>query len=1030
EAVLALHPDHPAAHHLLRSAQTALARTGERRQLTVMFSDVVGSTNLSSQADPEIVREILRAYQGTCAEVVAEYGGHIASYIGDGMLAYFGYPTTHEDDPERAVRAGLHLLDALEEVATSARTRYRLPFAARVAVHTGLVVRAEMGTRGLRDVDAIVGATPNIAARLQEHAQPGTLLISAATYALVRQTFAVRGAGALTLRGVPAPLEAFEVLGEHAATPVPPTPFCDRRAEFAQLQAAWADVAGGCQTVVILGEAGIGKSRLAEEFRLHVELSGGTSLQSSCSEFHRRTALYPARRLLEGAWGIDPRDPSDRTLPKLRTALADLGRDDLVGVFAELLGLAPSDGWEPPELDGPHLREVTFEAFVDLMASQAAAAATLIVIDDLHWSDPSTIELIGRLLARNIPGLMVALTAREQFSPPWPGVITVRLERFVGAELRTLASAVPEGEGLREEAVEIAMTRSGGVPLYVEELIRAVDAEPVALAPDADTQIPPVLVGPLLARLAAPGVDLALCQAIATVGREADHEVLAALMGLPDADLDAKLHLLSDARLVEVCGGDHRAYRFRHELMRDLAYETQLHPERRRLHSAIADILDAIEVNGLPGDSGAIAYHLERAGRIAGAVDAYVTAARRSLALGALTEAIDQLDLCLKLLDEVPDVRRRDQLELAVRQVRGMAWVSARGYSWAPAVEDFRRCVELCEQIGPDADPVPGIEAIWYYYLLHGELDRAESLMRRARAGRAVEVMIPEEGVTAPLRFFRGDFTGAIADMEAFVGSTWAKETSEVPSHWPMPDDPLANVLSFLGLARWIAGDPAASQAAFQDAHDRAASLDFPHGPFANAYTTQLELITARIALRDAESDRLIDEMAAIADRHGFGFFRLSAQGQRMISRARREGSLAELDSIAPLVQMMGLDVWKPFFSVQEAMVALGQGDAVTAVARADRAFAAADETGARFLWAEAARVRGEARLVTGDLGGIDDLDQAIAAAREQGSRLFELRALIARRRAPGGGTVAQALGDLVASLDGLPELGEARALL
>ena len=1019
EAVLALDATHAGANHLLRSVQTSLSRTGERRQITVMFSDVVGSTQLSSQAEPETVREILLSYQRTCADVVAHYDGHLAAYIGDGIIAYFGYPTAHEDDPERAVRAGLDLLEALQEVAASARTRFQLPFAARVAVHTGIVVRAEMGTRGLRDLDAIVGATPNIAARLQEHARPGTLLVSAATYDLVRNSFAARPVGAVALRGVPAPVDAFEVTGEHVEGTVEPTPFCNRRAEFAELQE------GSASAYVILGEPGIGKSRLAEEFRLSFT---GASLRSACSLFHRTTELYPVRRLVEAACEIDSRDPPERTLPRLRATLAAVGKDDLVGVFADLLGVPPGDGWEMPELDGPQLHEVTLNAIVDWLATATALGdgRTLVVLDDLHWSDPSTLELIGRVLARGIPGLTLVLTAREEFVPPWPGVRTIHLGRFDGEELRTLAEAVPDTEGLRADAVETAIARSGGVPLYLEELIRAADDDPVELAPDVHTEIPPVLVGPLLARLAAPGVDLGLCQTIAAIGREADYEVIAAIMGIPDSALDAKLRTLVEARLVELCGSprEHPAYRFRHDLMRDLAYETQLRPERRRLHSAIADVLDAISVHGVPTDSGAIAYHLEHAGRIAGAVDAYIRSAQQSLAHGALREAIEQLDMCLKLLDEVPDVRHREQLELSVRQVRGMAWVSARGYSASGAVEDFRRCVELCEQIGSDADPVPGIEAVWYYYLLHGELDRAESFMS------SFEVTIPEGGVRAPLRFFRGDFRGAIDDMEAFVASEWARKCVEVPADWPMPDDPIANVGSFLGMAHGIAGNPAASRSAFDGARERAASLAFPHGPFAMAYAVQLELLMCRIALLDDDAERLLDEMDVIANRHGFGFYKSSAFGQRTLSAARRGAPVATLEPLVQMVDVMGIGIWKPFFRVQECYVALRDGDFADTVTRANHAFAAAEETGARFLWAETARLRGLARLGGGDLGGLDDLDQAVVVAREQGAGLFELRALIARRQAPGGGTVAAALDALVARLHDGPELDEARALL
>ena len=967
EAALTLRPDHPTALRVLRGAQTAIGRDGERRQLTVLVCE----------SDP-----------AAFVAAIGRYDGHVVG--AHGLTAYFGYPTVHEDDPRRAVQAGLDILDGDP--------------AATVGVHTGLVVRTAVG----HDIDAIVGGVPAVASALREEAAPGTVLISAATHDLVRSSFRTEVSTG----------EGYAVVGRHDRADASTT-FCNRTSEFERLGGAWtAAEVGECGAVVLIGEPGIGKSRLAEEFRLRSAATGVATLTASCSSFHTATALYPVRQLIEAASQVDTGEAPERTLPQLHAALAAVGQGDLLDVFADLLGIPTA----LPELDGPRLREVTLTALVEWLVVQVAQAPTLIVIDDLHWADPSTIEMIGRVLARRIPGLLLLLAAREEFAPPWPtGVVTIRVDRLAARDLRALAAGMVDAGTLAEEILDEAIARSGGVPLFLEELVRAADVEPIALAADAEPPIPASLVGPLLARLAAPGVDLMLCQAMATVGRDVDGEVLAALMGVPDADLDAKLRVLVDARLIVPTGSVRRAFRFRHELMRDLAYQTMLRPEQRKLHSAVADILDAIEVPGVPRDSGQVAFHLEQAGRIAGAVDAYIRTAQESLAHGAMAEAIEQLDLCLKLLDEVSDAGRRAHLELAVREVRGMAWVSALGYSAPAAIDDFRRCVELCDRLGPDADPAPGLEAIWYYYLLHGELDRAEALMKRA--GRSA---MPEEAARSPLRFFRGDYTGAIADMRSAAGSGWARRAEREAVSWPLPDDPIVNVLSFEGLAQWIVADPVASRWAFARAVERASRLPFPHGPFGMAYVRQLQVVTARIGWLDDEADERVEELSAIADRHGFGFFQMSVAGQRLLGAARRGAPFSSIESVSDVVAAMGISVWNPLFLIEEGFIALRDGETERAVDRADRAFAAATETGARFLWAETCRLRGLARVASGDEGGADDLAEAVAVARAQGAVLFELRAELAR----GDDAALGALVARLAGVEGLPELAEARGRL
>ena len=434
-AALSLAPSNTTAQALLAGAEAADPAPGERRQLTVMFCDVVGSVALGQRRDPEIVREVLRRYQTACDKVIRQYGGHIAAYIGDGVLAYFGHPVAHEDDPQRAVRAGLDLLQALEPVTAEARERYDLDLNIRAAVNTGLVVRAEMGSPSAPDRDAIVGDTPNLAARLQDHAQPGTLLVSQATYQLVRGWFLMAPRGELTLKGYVDPVPAYQVLGDAASTSrievqADLSPFIGRRQQVEALTEAWeAVVAGGGATCVIRGEAGVGKSRLADVLRRRIEATHGTTLITHCSSYRTNTALYPVRRLIERAAGIAPGQPGDHAVSRLWATLERVGLTDALPWFAGLLGL-PAQPWAPPsELDGAQLRQQLLHSLVQWLETLTSRAPVLLLLDDVQWADPTTVDLIARISEARVPRLLLLMTratpsrcrGRRPMSWIWPG---------------------------------------------------------------------------------------------------------------------------------------------------------------------------------------------------------------------------------------------------------------------------------------------------------------------------------------------------------------------------------------------------------------------------------------------------------------------------------------------------------------------------------------------------------------------------------------------------------------------------------
>ena len=467
-AALALAPDSEDARQLLNDASSEAPVAGERRQLTVMFCDMVGSTALSQDHDPEVLREVLRSYQAACDEAVRRYEGRIARFVGDGVLAYFGHPVAHEDDARRAVRAGLDLLEAIEPVTDEARRRFGIDVRVRIAVHTGLVVRAAMGSPTTPDPDAIVGETPNLAARLQELAEPGTLVISDATLALVRGWFLVAPLPPASLKGIDREISAYRVLDEQSASSrlssrVDLTPFVGRTDELETLQRLWDDVKqGAARSVLLVGDAGVGKSRLADVMRRRVEASEGAALTTGCSSYQTTTPLYAARRLIEAAADIDVRNDGPQALPKLWTAMDSVGQGASLPLLADLLGLPPEPWCPAPELDGALLRERVLVTLVDWVVAVADRMPRLVLVEDVQWADPTTLELLGRIVSRRIPGLFLVLTAREGFSSPWRSVEVLPVDRLSEVDLRELAGRLPEARVLDEVSLDELIERSDG----------------------------------------------------------------------------------------------------------------------------------------------------------------------------------------------------------------------------------------------------------------------------------------------------------------------------------------------------------------------------------------------------------------------------------------------------------------------------------------------------------------------------------------------------------------------------------------
>ncbi len=1052
-AALALAPGNAEAQRLLRQVDEARPADGERRQLTVMFCDMVGSTALSQDHDPEVVREVLRSYQRACDEAVRRYEGHVARYVGDGMLVYFGHPVAHEDDARRAVKAGLDLLDALHPVTDEARTRFGIDLQIRVAVHTGLVVRAAMGSPGSPDPDAIVGETPNLAARLQDRAAPGTLVISDATLALVRGWFVVAPLPPAPMKGIDRPVAAYEVIDEVATASrvhvqADLSPFVGRQAEVEALEEAWRSVAaGGHGFVVITGDAGVGKSRLADVARRRIMAVDGATLVAGCSSYHTSTPLYAVRRLIEEAAGIDSRRDGRLALPRLWSTLESVGQAEGLPYLADLLDLPPEPWCPAPELEGTLLREQLLTALEGWVRASAQRTPTMVILDDLQWADATTVELMGRVVARRIPGLLLVVTAREGTPIPWAATQVLALDRLGDAELRELAARLPEGRTLAPAHLEEVIDRSDGVPLFLEELLRTSSVASARPERTADI-VPPALRDLLLARFAAPGVDLRLAQLVATIGNEVALPLIAAVSGLTAAELDRQLTRLVETGTLVRRDGEPVTFRFRHHLLADLAYDTQLAPARQRSHAAVADALLTERPAGVPLDAGALAHHLEHARRPSEAIQSLTDAAEAAQALGAHSEARDLLGHALELLDSVDDPDERDHLEVEVRLLRGTGVAATLGYAAPDAVADFEACRDTMSKREPvgylDDEPDPGEKSpigrawstagLWATFILRGRLEDADevsdSVMRLVRPGGPHHQLF--DANRSLVRFFRGQYAAAETGFARFLELL---AQVEVPTRLSVPSDAAGSTLAHIGFIHAVQCDLGRAGQDFDAALRQADGLGFPQRPFTRCYA--LGMSGAIDAQRgDLPAARQAsEEMVELSQRHGLTFWTLvgSMLGAMVDHLEGDEGAGGRIEGSLAMLAALDVTVWQPSWRATLAAghLAVGQAEAATAALREAEAIAA--RTGAHYWTAEISRLSEVAAVAAGQDPDLGALRAAAELAVRQDAALLELRArtdLCRWSDDEADGRSLAALVDRLAGAEAVDEVAAARAVL
>ncbi len=993
----------------------------ERRQITVMFADLVGSTALSARMDPEDLREVISAYRKCVAETVRRFGGFVSQYVGDGVLAYFGYPEAHEDDAERAVRAGLQLVEAVAELKTGAKLQ------ARVGIATGLVVVGDIADAGGFAERGIVGETPNIAARLQASAEPNQVVIPESTRRLLGNLFEIRHLGAMDLKGVGEPVQAWLVLRAssvasrfealHAAAL---TALVGREEEIELLMRRWSKAkAGEGQTVLLSGEAGIGKSRLTASISERIAAEPHRRLRYFCSPHYTESALYPIIGHIERAAGLAYNDSLQTKLDKLDKLLAHTSTSKKeASLLAELLSL-PNDGRYPVlQLTPEQRRQKILEALWSQVEVLARESPLLMIFEDAHWTDPTSLEAFGRLVNRitALPVLLI-VTFRSEFDPPWigrPHVTLLTVNRLEEREVGVLIDRVVGGKALPANIRQDIIERTDGIPLFAEEITRAVlEAQShgaaeraIAAIPSAALEVPASLHASLMARLDRLGPAKELAQIGAVIGREFSHALLAAVAGKPEAQLNSGLDRLLAAGLLFRQGTPPDAtYLFKHALVQDAAHGTLLRESRRTLHARIAATLESQFADIVERQPEVLARHCTEAGLIEKAAPLWGKAGQRSLGRSALIEAVEQLTRALAQIAASPSTAalRREQIKLQVALINPLMHV--KGYAAAEtkaAAEQARRLIEQAEIQGEAPEDALLLFSVLYgfwvanYVAFNGDVIRELStqFLALAEQRQATLPLVTGHRLMGASLLHTGEIAKARDHLDKAI--TLYKPAEHRPRALLFGQDVRVAALFYRSLALWRLGYPDAALTdaarAVADARDvgQAATV-----MAALALTSLTHIHCGNYALAKAQ----LDEVCILADEKSAMFWKVGATVLQGCISASIGNAADAVDMIASGIEAWrstGASLWMPVYlsHLTGAYADLGRFD--DAWRCIDEAMTVIQQTKERWYEADIHRIAGDIALRSPKSQAQKAetfFGHALEVARSQQAKSWELRA-------------------------------------
>ena len=1003
--------------------------TPEYRQATVLFCDLVGSTRSSVTRDPEDHREILRSFQKACDAVIAQYAEReeiLTDYIGDGVVVVFGFPKVREDDAERAVRAGLELITAVENLSVLPNVR--------LGAHIGIAT--DLGVIGDRigNKTTVIGIAPNLASRLQGIAGPGEVVISDKTHELIGNLFECEDLGYLeSLKGFDRPVRAWRVIRECAGVSrfdamrakAGVGPMVGRASELNALEQRWRLAQGGTgQVVMLVGEAGIGKSRLIKAFLENISTERHGVLRFFTGPRFQNTALYPVIRQLEQLAGIQVKDSSSEKFQKLQTLMTDSASKAKTGLpyLAALLSIPPEAGYniirDIPEMQ----KQRTLDALKTFLDGFAAEKPLVLVWEDLHWADRTSLDFLEQLVGAigSLPVLLLA-TSRPEFSPPWAeGIqtLTITLQRLQPEDAARIVSYLADDKLLPSSARDQILTRSDGIPLFVEELTKAV-VETYAVPTDpthplakrsSPVRVPSTLHDSLMARLDRLAAGKEVAQLASAIGREFSYDLLAAVYGTPGAELINALTRLLDADLIHARGTPPNcSYIFKHALIQEEAYGSMLRDKRQGLHSRIAEVLET--QGGIAASiPELLAHHLTAAGQPVKALPYWKDAGSRAKERAAYAEGCTHLAQALELVEHAPSALRR-HLELELQLQLGYCVQAARGYAAPEVAAAYQRARELCSLLGDTAELYPVLRGLFVFYQVRCEFASARELAEQCvRLGKETyekdnkrpEYLIEGYNALGYVLFYQGELQGALQAFTQAVELYHAHDGHRL-SYPFVPQDPAVAALSALAIVAWMLGNNSRATQCSEEALALAESLNRPFDrAYAHCFIAMLENMRRQYAQACDHAGKTVK----IAQEYGFAIW-LGAGTLHLAIAMGGLGQAAQgLQYLTPALagwEGCGAKLNLSFFLAGSAETYRRAGLEKQALEALDKGIRHAIHHSEHFYDSALYRIRGELMAAAGRSSVVSaekDFRGAVEIAHQQGAKMLELVAAMSWHRA------------------------------
>jgi len=1010
----------PAASRPASAGRDAASSQGERRQMSVIFCDLVESVSISRKLDPEDLRDMIRDYRQVCSDIVRRHDGTPAQFQGDGIVVYFGYPVAHEDAPRRAVQAALDIVQGVSAMSPEVQRRYGVRLAVRAAVHTGLAVIGEFGADATADA---MGSTTNIAARIQSVVGPDTVAISSATQRLVAGYFDVESLGSHQVKGV---AEAQEVFVVHAATQARDrvqassallSPYIGHGQTIDTLQDLWRSAADGHGRAVFLtGEPGVGKSRMLSEFRRLIRGTGDL-IECWCSPYYSQTALYPVVRGLRAYHMGAEALPAAEQHTRLRAVLQELGCHDeaALPIVAEFFGLPMPPGYEPLRLHPLTHRQKTIATFGTMLRARAVQSPTLLLLEDLHWSDATTVELIGSVLAQ-LTGLrmLIVMTSRAGFAAPWlsnEAVMSVHVSQLSPSDTAALISELAGGQPLPPALMSVLVEKTEGNPLYIEEMTRMFLESGYLQEGGAghglvhgrlpDSLVPSSLHDLLMARLdrLTPSARRVV-QLGSVIGR---HWTIDMLMELLPGEEDTLVRGIEELVASGFVYATEQGFRIKHALIQDAAYDSLLKRVRQQYHRRVAEAMSRSEAEAGAGHAERLAQHWARAGEHDKAAPLWLDAGRRAVAASATVEAESHLRQGLESLSELPPSADRDLLELATLATLGVALTIRNGWAAPDVAQAYQRAQEVSERLGPTPQLFWVLWGMWAFYLVKGDQHEGMSFARRlmtlAEEQRDSSMKLESDFALGLSHYYQGHLDLAQTHLDAAL-DVYVPELHHANAHLTAQDVGVTS-RSVSAMVLYLRGHTQASLAMSAEVLELAERL---RHPFSRAYA-----LGCAAWLDHMRGDREgmawhADATIAHSNQQALGFW--VVWGMLFAGRAAADQGVAlkeaagQIEQALTTIRAIGSGMVVPYFLAMLAEVEAEAGDPMKALERLADARTLIAQGGEEMAAAEVDRIEARIHAQWAESGSPVDpaavevpLQRALETALQQGNRVFALRA-------------------------------------